>query len=935
MTTFLREVADHLREHHADDFEDLIVVLPGRRTGIYLKQALRDQGVLKGGWLPRFMTLSEVLAEMTGQERGDQIDLSFELYGTWRAHFEADERFSSFLQWGNTVLSDFNEIDHHLLPADQVYKNLKAYKDIDQWSFGEDESVWSEVQKQFAGFWSKLLPLYDAFHERMSTLNLFYGGAIAREASKDPIEAFDRLRAKHMVVAGLNALTPAEQKILKKLETAGCATILWDADDYYVNQRQLEAGLFIRKAGDLGNTSALATHFLKAGKKIHFTGCSSTISQMQYVGQQLEQSSADDALQTAVVLPDNSVLPALLPVIPEHFDSINVTMGKPIATTPLKSLFHHFFRLFDLRGDRLRHTEFMQLLRHPMSGGVATPAGVVFRQVQRQIVIRNSVFLSEETLLAMLNDERPVPGPSGATEEDMQLAKQQIVKSFQLLYRSLRTRKTMDVLQALEHFMNLVEPSTSEKELHQAWKQSSGLVHRLQRMHERYPVMETPRDTEQIMSKLLHRLQIDLIGEPLNGLQVMGLLESRSLDFKKVFILSSNEGIVPKQSFADSFLPAVIRKHHELPSKHERDAIFAYYFYRLIQRAEEVHLIYSAGESSHKTGEKSRYLQQLETCELLENAGVERIHRQVLCEVPSEQPVIPAITITKWAVERFNQLKERGLSPSALNKWIECPNNFYHRYVLGLREQDAVEEEIESSTLGNIVHEAVDQGLKPYTKKVLTEENVRELLDSLQDFINAAFVKYYNRELTATGVNYLSKSVALKFAEKILQNDLRTLKLSTIQIERLEEKLKAEVGGAGNVIGYADRVDRIDGHLRVMDYKTGRVTPGDLEIKGDWQERLESGKMSKALQTMVYAWMCRQLFDEEVVAGILSTRSHSAGFMPVMINKETLTMDAEFTEEFGNWLNELLQSIGKEGDELTHNHDALYCEYCVTLEGAE
>ncbi len=922
MKTFLNELAQFLLENHGAHLERVTLVLPGRRTGIYLKKELKAAGY-RSGWLPEMRTLSEVLSDMSKTARADKLDLLFELYELWRQRFEPEESFSQFLQWGPTILSDFNEIDHYLLNPRQVFRNLKAYKDIEQWSFGEDEDQWSAVQQDFAHFWGRLLPLYEALQDRMSETGQFYGGAIARKAAANPAEAFDRLHTDYLIVAGLSALTPAEQFVIKKLEETGKATILWDADRYYVDDRPLEAGHFMRQMRQNGIQMKAGAHFLNGKKHITLAGCSSTITQTQYVNEVLQKTAPEQALQTAVILPDNSVLPSLLPALPEKFSSINVTMGKQLSHTPVKSLFHHAFRLFDIKGNRLRHTEITQLLRHPMLSGADAPNRGFFVFALRAIIRRNEVFISSEVIDRLVTDFKA----SGETISS------EVIAFFKQLFETLKNRSIEGILDTIDRLLNLCQPPTSLKELHQAWILSTGMVQRLQRMHDRYPALQSARDIERILLSLLSQAQIDLIGEPLEGLQVMGLLESRALDFKRVILLNCNEGVLPKSGFGDSFLPAVIRKGFRLPTPFDRDAIFAYYTYRLLQRAEEVHLVYTAGESSFKSGEKSRYLQQIESCPLLRSSEITISQRNLLSEAPVSQPDIPPITIGNWSVKRFEELKQTGLSPSGLNKWIDCPNNFYHRHVLGFREQDDVEEEIEHSTLGNIVHKAAENGYKRYMQRRLQVNDLKDLKNDVKRLVDEALEDTYRKDLTYSGVNYLSKAVARKFVEKIFTLDEYLLRNgANISIENIEAKMHRKADNKGALFGFADRIDRVNGALRIVDFKTGKVTASDLKLKPDsWQQELTAGKKGKVLQTLIYAWLCRQIYHEPVTSGIISTRSHRSGFLPVSFDKTPLIFDDVFEKEFEAWLLEIFAQIGHPEQTVIHTEGAEYCEYCVTL----
>lgn len=931
MTTFLSELAEYLLESHASHLRDVTVVLPGKRSGIFLKRELTKRGY--HGWLPQITTLSELFADMTKMRRGDALDLTFELFICHQKRSSKDESFETFLQWGSTLLSDFNEVDHYLIEAKTIFKNIKDFKDIEEWSFGEDEL--SETQQKFAGFWDTLLPLYNSFQLHMNQIGLHYGGAIARKAASDPIGLFKSTQSEYLVVAALNALTKAEQKVIKSLQDVELCTVFWDADSYYVHQKKVEAGHFIRQMLELGNANRLPANFLGRKKSIHVVGSSSTINQMQYIHTELANSEGD-ATEIGIVLPDNSVLPSLLPAIPAQFHSINVTMGESLAHTQYKSLSNAFFRLFDVHGKRLRYAALLSFLRHPL---LNQKDDRPMQGIEKFIIKNNLVFIGAKDLERARSEE---------------FNKGHFGFFLTGLYKAVESRTIEDVLTAFKLLLIAVRPLEELKKGDnqgwkrrkvQSWNLMQSLLVKLARLSSVYPMLEAIeeknriRALERIMMKLLGKLQIDLKGEPLQGLQIMGLLESRALDFKKVFILSGNEGIVPKQSFAESMIPGEIRYGFGLPTRYDRDAIFAYYYYRLIQRAEEVHLLYTAGESSHLTGEKSRYIQQLESCYLLADAGSKPQAKSIRSSTPKELPFIPEIQQSEWAKNRLNELLEAGLSPSALNKWIACPADFYFRYILGLREQDDVEEEMESSTFGSMIHDVLEKGLGTEVGKQLTVEALKKLKSELIPRMDEALETVrYRKDLTTSGVNYLSKKVAIRYLEKLIDKEIEVVASNKVELVALEQSFEKEFSfqeGTRKALikGKADRVDRFNGTLRIVDYKSGKVSGYDLSLADNWKEQLQTSKKAKALQTLIYAILARFKFNEDALAGIISTRNFTPGFMSVTYGRENtpLIMDQQFALDFTDWLSERLDEISSGSKAIIHSEDSLYCEYCVDL----
>lgn len=916
VTTFLDELSDYLLEHHGDHLRDVIVVLPARRSALFLKRAMSKRSQ-HTGWLPDLLTMSELLERMAGMQRADGIDLLFDLFTTWRETIDPDATFEGFMQWGPIALSDFNELDHHLASAKDVFKNLHDFKEIEAWSFSLDQENWSPEQKAHSEFWLNLGKLYNAFQERMEANGAFYGGAIARAVSKDPTGSFARLGAKHVIIAGLNALTTAEHKIIKALTQAGVATYRWDADRYYTEDKRSEAGLFIRRFNDLDPTD-LPRHLASRKKTIRLVGCSSAVTQMHYVGNVLREVPDEQATDTAVILPDNGVLPVLLPAVPEHFSGINITMGRALSHTPYRSLIAAFFHLLDARSTRLRYAALMPFLRHPFTGGRDTATGKQLAHIARSIISENAVFIGREEIDQFLGKREPQP----------------LVQAlFDAVFKTVQTKTPANVIEALRALQALIAPIEGDSDQRrQGWHLLCGLTARIDRLCTQYPVINELREFQRIYQRLFGQLQIDLVGEPLIGLQIMGLLESRALDFKRVIIVNANENTLPRHLVADTFLPPDLRAHLHLPSARERDAYYAYYFYRLLQRAEEVHVVYTAGESGHDEGEKSRYIQQIETCQVLEDSVVEIEHLQVMARSTGAPPELLPIRTSSFTQERVAAHLKRGLSPSAFNLWLQNPREFFFRYVMGLGEQDDVEEEMEHRTLGTVVHQVMENIFEPMLNISLNPEALKAARAKIEPLLQEALQEHYNIQLTHYGVNYLLKKVALSFANKLLDVSIAETKSHDIVITGLEKDLQASLAEDILIRGNADRIDNADGTQRIIDYKTGAVAQKDLDLTADWKIKLSEGSAPKVLQCLIYAWIAaKDDVAQPPLAGIISARNHRSGFMSVRLNKRTVYMDHSFAQEFEAWMTETIAQLKAGLSEIGYDADAKYPTYSVSL----
>lgn len=920
VTTFLEDLADELIEKHRHNFKSILVVLPARRSGLFLKRALAARLNNEATWLPEIITMSELLSRMTGMAASDGVDALFDLFKVFRERIDAEARFEPFLQWGPMALADFNEIDHNLQSAEAVFKNLNDFKDIDAWSFGEDEETWSLAQRNFSNFWKKLGQLYHLFAEHQTQSGAWYGGAIAREAGNSSIEKFKTLGSDHVYIAGLNALSKAERRVVKQLKEANLATLRWDADAYYVTRKNSEAGHFMRDYKRDHLLGELPDHFAKHPKKITFAGCSGTITQMQYVAQVLETIDLSEATQTAVILPDNAVLPVLLPTLPKKFTEVNVTMGRSLSHTPYRSLTNAFFRLLENRSGKIRYAVLLPFLRHPFISGNQGNIGITFRYIAEQVIERNAVVVDRADLLAYAGKAPQVS--------------EEVLHFIEALYDTLRDRTPQRIIAALRLLQTATQPlESSSLETQQGWNLLVALTARIARLCEQHPVMTEVREFERIYQKLFNQLQIDLVGEPLSGLQIMGLLESRALDFKRVIIVNANEGTMPRNIPLESFLPADLRAGLQLPSVRERDAYYAYYFYRLLQRAEDIHLVYSAGENTHDKGEKSRYIQQLESCEVLQPDVVQREALRVIARNEANAPSIPPIVTGEYTQEQIRRLLKTGLSPSAINKWLENPREFFFNYLLQLGELEDIEEEMEHSTIGTLVHEILEKILEPFVGFALRADDLLQAKQRLDQYLEEALNSSRKVHLTRQGVNYIIRKVALSITDKLLTLSIDEAKNNEVHIVSLEEKFNEPLTDDLVLKGTADRIDWFNGQLRVIDYKTGKANPADLEFKPTWKESMRQGKSPKILQTLLYAFIsARKNPNTNPVAGIMSPRAFSAGFMPVKEKDELVKMTPEMSLAFSDWLQATIHELCEEAATFEYDEKAKYNTYSVSLE---
>ncbi len=909
MSSFLQDIAQLLKTQH-QSLANVAVVLPGKRTSIFLKKHLK--ALEKGAhWHPEFLTMSEVLAKQTPFQAIQQLDLLVEAFLSFKEVCKSEESFESFMSWGPVMLADFNEIDHQLADPDAVFTDLRKIKYVEAWSFNAEEL--SLTQEEFLYFWNQLPKVYHHLKNKLQQKGSTYGGAIARWQCEQALPLDHGF--EHLYVVGLNAMTQAEAATVRQWLRLGKATVLFDGDEWYVNDPQIEAGTFIRQATQVLGKLPIANHFCSKEKHLQIVAASSGVAQCKWVMNILQEMSEDEIENTAIVLPDESMLPAVIESIPDQVKSANVSMGIALRSTPLSGLIAAFFRMMEGSSGSVRFSDLLDLLRHPYIKSIHTKASLI-ASLETDIVKQNLTFIDHKT-----------PEKRGWNSE--------LSAWLQPLLKAAKSKKPEDLIEGLFHLIESIQKDEkkdkqqlNERVMKQVMSQFTDVLLKVQRFQNKHQILESPYAFKHVLLKLLNKEQLDLLGEPLSGLQIMGLLETRALDFKNVFILGCNEGILPQRHFSDSFLPQDVRAQYHLPSPSDREAIFASYFYSLLQRCERAYLLYAEGEQSmEKAGEKSRYLQQLEY-HFSVHPKIKLSHTHY--SIPSGK--LPSLSqgmlSNDWVKNRVKVLLNGGLSPSAINTWIQCKQDFFFQYIMGLKEQDDVEETMESSTFGTIVHEVMEEVLKPFINKIIQVEDIEQIELALVNSIEGVIQKNYPGNLTKHGENYLAKKVVEQYLKALLKVERKNIP-STLQ--SLENVLQTNISQDPpfNIRGTVDRIDQKNGITRVIDYKTGRVEPRDLNIGSI--EDLENPKYSKALQVLLYLLMAKEngiISGRSVEGGIISARNISNGFMKVTVNKDDFDESTE--QELKAWLLQLRDDLLSD-QEIVHNPDAEYCEYCVSL----
>jgi len=876
MNSFLEKVTVHIFEKYSGSFENLCVVTPNRRAGLFLRKHF-SQRIEKPIWSPTFLSIEDFANKLSGLEVVDSLNLMFQFWEVYRQkEGESANTLEEFLQWAPMLLRDFDEIDAALDDPLQLFSYLNDLKYIATWN--PDGTPLTEFQKKHLAFFQKLNSWYQSFKYQLAQSNLAYQGMSFRKAARLLQEGVQVDWFENVVFAGFNALNNAEETIMDSLTKRGVAEVIFDSDPYYEENKVHEAGLFIRKyrrkwgMQKIGDEESLFNNH----KNISVLGVPGNYNQAQLVANILDQNTRIDKKErTAIVLANENLLVPVLNALPPDVDAINVTMGYPFARTNLYSFFESLMLLFITRhrigkGDNRNGSAFYykDLTRFLSNSCTEFLLEKVDDKKQLELVVAsfaksNRTFYTLEQLDALdgvdLKFSKSLPILSESWDQNpgkIISGLSEICEKLDQSYRNYASENGLDLQQTpfFVDFEALYYFSRILKRVSLAINQSSDSGLNIETLW-------------QVIRQTCKETRIALSGEPVQGLQVMGVLETRNLDFENVFLLSVNENTLPKSKLPSSFIPFEVRRKFGLQVHTEKDAVYAYHFYRLLQRAKNVFLIYNTQPGNMGSNEQSRFITQLQHELPIFNPQVNLISN-IVSLAPNLKTKIEAIVIEKTPeVEaRLFKMVERGLSPSTLNTFIKCPLKFYLEKVASISEIEEVEETLEAKTIGSIVHGVLEDLYAPHKGSVISASDVDKMMADLPQLAIKRFETDYPEGNISSGKNLLIFELAKRqlerflareksFIEKINSNNQHLTILETEK--KLEGHVLVEVNGKTHevkIAGYADRIDSVGGVTRIIDYKTGNVEARELVVK-NISELTTNIKYDKAFQLLAYDWL--------------------------------------------------------------------------------
>jgi hypothetical protein len=844
MEYFLERIAISLHNEFGNTLDRHCLVFPNRRAGLYFLKYLAAR-IEKPVWAPSVLTINELFRTFSSlQIAGNEILLS-ELYKVYRKIKESPESFDDFYFWGDMLLDDFDDVDKYIVNARLLFSNIQDIKLIDQQFGGLTESQ-IEIIKRFwinfdsgkptnekTGFisiWSVVNDLYSGFRDSLKNQNLAYEGMIFREFAEDPDNSIREIRWDMYHFIGFNALNECEKVLMDHFKKAGKARFYWDYDNSFIRDGNLNsAGFFLREnLRILGNDMPSSWNYntvlsvSSSDVKRRVIETSSDIAQVKLISKlvsELPGITPENAHHTAIILADENLLIPVLTSLPENIGDINITMGHPLKQTLVYTLIRH---LMDLQKTaittngvvRFSLMEVIGILKHPLIRGLLTETD---NESVKDIAGLNIAWVPSERFATSEYLSRVFSKPS----DPMMLSAyfKYILSIIALNDAESQNSEVNDTVQRniRNEFIYRIVLS----------------VNRLEAIIGSADFVFTTDTYMKILDRMIRIQSVPFSGEPLSGIQIMGILETRALDFTNLIIISVNEGVLPAISSGSSFIPFSLREAFGLPSVNHQESIYAYHFYRLLQRAENVTFTYNSNSEGLRSGEMSRFLLQMKYDKSLKPDFFD-----LNFEIKSHSSIRERIERNELHVQQLHnqfidKTKGRLLSPSAINMWLNCRMKFFYRYVNGLKEMAKVSAEIDAAVLGNILHEIMRSLYQDYLGKIVTGEMIGQLTGNtlaLQRIINEAVIKKFKdgSEDLLSGKELIVRDVLMAYLKKTLLAD-RTIAPFTIlnledtfsfRLETLSDGTLIELN-AGGII---DRIDMVSGVTRIVDYKTGTVS---------------------------------------------------------------------------------------------------------------
>lgn len=920
MKAFLEQIADKILQNPCYQTDKSIVVFPNRRAGLFLNKFLKASG--KTFFMPQILGMDDFVSQTSGMKIVKNEFLLFELF---RIHKEISlkngndkyQTFEEFIPFADTILKDFSDIDLHLVDAKQLFTNIYNEKELLEWDISNPEKL-SEFQRKYLAFYESLYDYYSRLQEVLKKENKAYSAMIYRKVAENINEYADKLKWEKVMFVGFHEISQSEKTIIKTLMDRSLAEYVADIDDYYFDE-QMEAGRLLKKNSDLWKTKDYEPekHFNQGERQFTITSCPEKTLQCEYVGN-IAKEMADNKHSmedTVIVLADENQLIPVLNALPKEIQKANVTMGFPYTYTLTHNLLTSFLDIYDNYSNGKHYVKpIIHFLSHYL---IEKTLGINNLQsmLTKKFVKDSKFYISGEELLTIVPE----------------------LKSRGLDFLFAKTEyHPRDLIEIFKKLALVVKDNCNDMREQIALQSAFEMFEHFTELQEKYDFVDRISTLRKIYLRIAVCITLSFKGEPLEGLQIMGLQETKNIDFGNLIIVSCNEGIIPKGASHNSLIPYNLRKGFGMFTYQDRDAAEAYNFYRLLQRVENVHFIYQTDTEGGNKGEASRYLAQIEK-ELVKQFPNIHLSKQTLVTTQTidSKELLLTKPKTEAVIEKLkaNAQKGHGFSPSALNNYRKCPLSYYYKYVLGIKAPDSLEEEIEIPELGTIVHAILEELFTPFIGRQIDADKLPNGTD-IERIIDEYFNKnVFKDQRTNTGENYFMLQVAKEQIKRFVQHQKEELKNHEYTIIGLEDELTGDIQINSDlqikIFGFADRIETIDGITRIGDYKTGKVEPNDLKGCKEFFENKEfdnENMSDKLLQVMYYALAFSKKHNcNEFKACIYSLKYFNRFDVEVSIMDSPI-INKKHLDTFEEYIKLLVSKIFDTATAFEQNLDG--CTYC-------
>lgn len=878
MQKFLDHFAEYYINRYAQNTREHLLILPSKRSVVALKFAFAQQPETL--WLPEITDIVSFIEKLSGLEIINNQDALMLLFRSNNEIQPEAEAFETFYSWGSVLLSDFNEIDRFLVDTSSFFEHHKAIKELDY--FGEQNT---EMIKSYIAFWERLPKLYQHFKNKLLKQNKAFQGLAYRQATTKIEQYLSKHENQQLFFIGFNALNKAEEHIIESALKENSAQIAWDIDSSFLKEKQHPANTFINTYQNQWrpynkNFISLDHSKYDESKDINIIPTPKSIGQAKAMAYVLNTLTDSQVKNTAIIINDENLISPILNSIPKSIENVNITMGLTLQHSPLANVFELLFEVQKQKSDRIQYSFLKSLFSAE--------------------IFRDRRFKEHKSILSHLEKHKLT---------SISFSELMSIKTFGLALKAVlmcvKPYKTaQDFIYALVHLINSLLES-----IQQPYKVY--LLSYQYLVYELESLLKKEKNLSHMAVYLLFRdmqreQKLSFKGSKSSGLQVMGMLESRLLDFETIIMTSVNEGILPTGKTNNSYMTFSLKKTYGLPTHTEKDSIYAYHFFRLLQRCKRCFLIYDNDQTGFNKGDKSRFINYMEVFKHSQHKIKTRPFA-LSTTLESQNPL--QVKKTKEVMAILHQQAERGFSPTALSTYISNPIKFYKKYVLKVKETESIEDVIDARDYGTVLHHTIEKLYKNISE--LQPSSIAYFENHYLNLLKSEFDKIYAESEYAHGQNRIQFEIAKTSLLRFFTKEKQKLKSGKVDIIEIEEDSEIYVETKHHKVklkGQIDRIDRYKDNLRIIDLKSGSVSSSHLKFD-DFEETISDEEKAKAFQTLFYAYIYSKTHKvEQMQAGIISFKNLDSWFMPVKHIKNT-TIDESFLSAFEAKLFQLIDEI--------------------------